>query len=1137
MAPSRPRTDHVLFSVHPSILPPARLCICISVQCDTRPDTAISDDDYSHIRISHRIACVMAMAMISTRTWTLLYTNPRNCARTCVTVPDVRPATCNPRESASSLLARAPIAPSTNLILSPMASPTLMHPPKAQAPSARPSTTTSTSATVSGSRTSTSSRPPLPQASSSYSSTSSYASASTLTSHSSTMPPPASPTPTPTFAPTTSTHSYKRSAPPVHIPPTRLSAEVWRLVGTHLSRRDLANLLYLRHPLALVAAERLAAEVEVWFGSGSGSSGEWDGVELGGAHGSRRSRNEKGRMDDGFGDYSDRDADYDDVDMDQGRDSGRREADRARGARRRFVEDEEEDRKDDAVRAMRTAHLLARVIRDPVFAARVRTLRVYFGPVGLNEGPDAPSSSSRTSTRTRGRGGKVENASPGVAFQTGMLANALPSLAHLRNVHITGAVDAMMPVLRILQRRAPKLSGLSLISPDSPPDLSFLDLRRLIHFSYTITGPNAANSPAASSSALQRVLAGAQGTLKSVALLNPYAAVGYLHSQPPQGAGGSNNSAPYAYNNSPPTATSNSAANTSYAGPIGHQQLLHPQPPVQNNGNNVASVASSGSGGGYSRHGQIQQQGQYPQYPLTHPYAPSPHQHALPSHARSLAPHPHSAHAHSAQTHASAMMSVHALAGGSGGSSSSHVGPASSGGASGILQQQRDQPGYRPRIAPAPPAGYTSSGKTVSIHASGGTPQQAPPPAPVPLWVFPTGALSIGNLTRIHFAGAIPAGSRVFADILTHGRHLETLDIECAPLECTDAAQQFLDAASGTSSSSFRSSSSSDGSALPFLTNFSFTVSSLSRRYADNSGAGTALFPAIAEFLRGRRTLRTLALVVAPQASASVEAQMHTAVGFDASVWGVLPSLQGALRGVRMTYPADLSAGLAGWLVPRSVLALGIVMGESGPLKSGGADGSWTPGADRERRSPGGRDWDGRDRERDRSDRGEKQRASREAIQFLNALKSSMPPGLRFVSLPDALLSILPSSDKDSSSGVSSSTTTATLVVEHGFPSVRVVRMGTSYWTVSRKTMHASALGYSSTSGSYSGRDASAPPSYESHMYDDRNPPTGSNSRGDKEVLELVKWPRHRALYHTSEWLAWYGCEDAVIRDVSGFHA
>lgn len=60
---------------------------------------------------------------------------------------------------------------------------------------------------------------------------------------------------------------------------------------------------------------------------------------------------------------------------------------------------------------------------------------------------------------------------------------------------------------------------------------------------------------------------------------------------------------------------------------------------------------------------------------------------------------------------------------------------------------------------------------------------------------------------------------------------------------------------------------------------------------------------------------------------------------------------------------------------------------------------------------------------------------------------------------------------------------------------VRVVRVGSNYWTVIKKS-------------------------------------------GDGKLLdgiELEQWPKRRALYHATEWLEWLGCEDAMIKDPSAF--
>ncbi|KAG6811411.1 hypothetical protein H0H92_007564 [Tricholoma furcatifolium] len=167
------------------------------------------------------------------------------------------------------------------------------------------------------------------------------------------------------------------------------------------------------------------------------------------------------------------------------------------------------------------------------------------------------------------------------------------------------------------------------------------------------------------------------------------------------------------------------------------------------------------------------------------------------------------------------------------------------------------------------------------------------------LWVFPTNSVSIRNLTDFHFSGHIPLNNQLFADIIANGRQLESLSLCCS-----------LD---GSISQQFRTTPHvyTYGPVLPFLRRFAFSITAVHRRVADRD-----LFPAVADFLRGRQQLRSLVLTV-------YEEGLQHAVGFDASVWGVLPSLF-HLRSLKISYPADLSPGLASWLIPRSVLALAL---------------------------------------------------------------------------------------------------------------------------------------------------------------------------------------------------------------------
>ncbi|KAF5376638.1 hypothetical protein D9615_007873 [Tricholomella constricta] len=421
-------------------------------------------------------------------------------------------------------------------------------------------------------------------------------------------------------------------------------------------------------------------------------------------------------------------------------------------------------RDEDARHAQRSADILTRIIIDPSFASAVRTLRIY-----------AP---------MRDRDGAM-------AFQTGMLTNALPKLVNLRNVHISAGVDGILPVLRVMQTCTPRLRGLSLHSPDGPTDLQSFEFKHLAHFSYTTSG--------GSTNQVQSFLAQNRDFVRTVYIDNPH-------------------------------------------------------------------------------------------------------------------------------------------------------------------------------------------------------------------WIFPTNSVSIRNLTHFHFTGHVPQNNQLFADIIANGRQLESLTLCCS-----------LDGATSQQFRALHTFSHTHGyghPALPFLRHFAFSVHAVHRRVADRD-----LFPAIAEFLRGRQHLQSLVLTVHDET-------VQRAVGFDAAVWGVLPSLTN-LRGLKITYPPDLSPGLASWLIPRSVLALALTLDH-------------VPSS------------------------------SRDPVPFLEQLRAGIPHTLRYVGLPD----LLPLRN-------------ISVVVGHGFPMVRVVRVGNSYFSVARAE--------------------------------------------DGAVRELEPCPKRTVAYHCAEWLEWRGCEDACSWDPSEF--
>ncbi|TFL06944.1 hypothetical protein BDV98DRAFT_538246 [Pterulicium gracile] len=227
-----------------------------------------------------------------------------------------------------------------------------------------------------------------------------------------------------------------------------------------------------------------------------------------------------------------------------------------------------------------------------------------------------------------------------------------------------------------------------------------------------------------------------------------------------------------------------------------------------------------------------------------------------------------------------------------------------------------------------------------------------------PSWLFPFEALSIRNLTRIEFNGYFPVDSQTVADILSQGRQLDTLSLG-GVLKCSPSAQ-------------FRGMKGKNP--LPFLRHFSFNV------HPGSTCVDKDLFPAIADFLRDRKLL-TLHLVLPD----NVVVQRN--IGFDASLWGVLPTLS-SLRSLLITYPRDLATSLAMWLVPRTVTAL--------TLKGAHAV------------------------------------VGRDATSLLNQFRSGTPPTLRYISFDEFPLN-------------------AVHVIEHGFPMVQLLRIGWNCWSVCRR--------------------------------------------------------------------------------------
>ncbi|KAF7351292.1 J domain-containing protein [Mycena sanguinolenta] len=106
--------------------------------------------------------------------------------------------------------------------------------------------------------------------------------------------------------------------------------------------------------------------------------------------------------------------------------------------------------------AQRSADILTHVIVHPAFGGFVRTLCIYSYATGKDES---------------------------MAFQIGMLANALPRMVNLKNVYISALSDNTMPLLRVLQ--PVRIRGLSLKCPDAPVDLSHFECQSLHHLTFS----------------------------------------------------------------------------------------------------------------------------------------------------------------------------------------------------------------------------------------------------------------------------------------------------------------------------------------------------------------------------------------------------------------------------------------------------------------------------------------------------------------------------------------------------------------------------------------------------------------------------------------------------------------------------
>ncbi|THH20926.1 hypothetical protein EW146_g514 [Bondarzewia mesenterica] len=166
---------------------------------------------------------------------------------------------------------------------------------------------------------------------------------------------------------------------------------------------------------------------------------------------------------------------------------------------------------------------------------------------------------------------------------------------------------------------------------------------------------------------------------------------------------------------------------------------------------------------------------------------------------------------------------------------------------------------------------------------------------------LPMGLISSTNFTTVDLAGIIE-DTAFFTELLTEGHRLEVLRLRCSlGHNCTP-------------STAFRAQAAAPP--LSSLRIFSLSIIGVSREFGDPD-----LFPAVASFVRGHSCLQELGLL---------KSQEVDDVGYDASVWGVLPSLV-QLRSLAMHVPRDLAPALSTWLIPRTVRSLHLDM----PLNQG----------------------------------------------------------------------------------------------------------------------------------------------------------------------------------------------------------
>ncbi|KAH0833814.1 hypothetical protein J3R83DRAFT_10974 [Lanmaoa asiatica] len=155
-------------------------------------------------------------------------------------------------------------------------------------------------------------------------------------------------------------------------------------------------------------------------------------------------------------------------------------------SRLRPIHGESVDQDIDAWHYQRSADILTRILVDPHFASQVRSLSIF----ALSYDVTQP-----------------------LAFQVGMLMNALPKLLNLRKAHCSGNKELIARMLQTVHSNNPRLQRLSLVVADHAVDIEVPVFKHLTHF--------AISSEGGSSSSVHTFLTQSRDTLRSLSINNP----------------------------------------------------------------------------------------------------------------------------------------------------------------------------------------------------------------------------------------------------------------------------------------------------------------------------------------------------------------------------------------------------------------------------------------------------------------------------------------------------------------------------------------------------------------------------------------------------------------------------------------